>query len=87
MNRSLKFVKDSSLEINPKNPSDLIIHHIDTDIIFYDMVSNVMSVIGGLSPTSTRMINNAVNFFEPSKVIDLNKGFKLYPKNNFSRPL
>ena len=80
-------VKDSRLEIDPIEPTVLIINHVLTDIVFYDMVNNSMEIIGSLSPTSNRMIRAAINFFNPSIIVDLNENCRLYPKNSFSQPL
>lgn len=83
--KSLKFVKDSNLEIFGNNV--LSIKHIDTTICSIDMTTKKANIIKGLSPTSDRMIKYFIEFFDPIEITNLNKDFKLYEKNVFSRPI
>ena len=84
MTKTLKFVKDSELKITD---NVLSIKHKDTVICWFNLDSKKSEIIKGLSPTSNKMIKYFIEFFDPLEIKDLNKDFKLYKKNHFSRPL
>jgi hypothetical protein len=65
----------------------IIITHYTVKICIFDIETKELRCLKGLSPTSNKQINYMIEALNPSKVIDLNEGFKVFPKNHFSRSI
>ena len=63
------------------------IKHYKTFLVEYDTKTQIAHVKKGLSPISNKQITYFIEAFNPKEIINDNEGFKLFAKNEFSKPL